>query len=256
MSRYTWLLPVLLLAGCGGSGSHSEPAAEEAAIDAAKAAHAYRYMTAISRLDDSVLAGDFIGTKIYDPLLNADYVATVGEGGVFNVAFTHHVTGASLGSATIAITDGLPLPITVHQTIDATFDGTHIVGDVQIVNHDDAGLVNEVHGEYHLSNPDTDAVFDLTTDATGAVTGTFDSTVDNGDDVDFDTITITPTFETDATFTAHGETGTLSLEADGSGHTNVPQGSGSYSVTWTSAWNLTLTRPDGSTKVLGPVANL
>jgi hypothetical protein len=173
---------------------------------------------------------------------------------VYQVAFATP-EGASIGSADISVVDGPPFPVTTHQTMNATFHGVHMEGSLDLTSQDEQGLVNEVSGDYTLTNPDTHSVFDLVTN-NGVVSGSFDSTVDDGDEIDFHDIQVGQDLSTSAVFTTSTGTGNLTLNADGSGQTTSTDSHGTYTVQWTRDWRLTLIRPDGSTAFLGFVGNI
>ena len=248
---------LLVLAGCAGNnggGTLPFPKDVEAVTDAAKAAHAYRFVTAMAMLQEQVLAGIPLDTPQSDPMLGANFTVSAGTAGAFHVAFSS-TGGAPLGTADIQVLDGLPFPVRATQQMDATFDGVHMVGTLDLTTQDDTGLNTEVHGAYTLTDPDTQSTFDITT-TNGVVAGTFDSKVDDGDDIDFSNVQVAQDLSTTASFAEKGEHGTLVINADGSGHSDLTSTHGTYQVRWDSRWMLTLVRPDGTTQELGFVGTL
>jgi hypothetical protein len=245
----------LLLAGCGGTGGANSANAQHAVIDVAKAAHSYRYLTGMAQFHDEVLLGEPNGELRHDPVLGVDYRVTVGENGVFHAALSDPDDDQALGTVDIVVADTLPYPVTTRQVINASIDGSHMEGELDLTTQDEAGLSNELSGQYSLTNPATTAAFDLVT-LNGAVSGTFEARVDDGDVVDFRDISVTQTFATNASFTAHGRDGTLTINPDGSGQSVAADDSGTYTVRWTADWIVTLVRPDGSSTNLGPISGL
>lgn len=245
----------MVVAGCGGSGAGNTDNAQHAVIDVAKAAHSYRYLTGMARLHDTVLLSTPSETRTYDPVLGVDYTIKVDENGAFRVDLFEHGGDQGLGEVVISVTDALPYPVSSRQVIDATIGGSHMLGELDLTSQDEAGTSSELSGHYTLSNPDASAEFDLTT-SNGTVSGTFDAAVDDGDEVDFSDITVTPTFVTNAAFLAHGRNGTVTINADGSGQSVATDDSGTYTVRWTTDWNVTLVRPDGTFTNLGPISGL
>lgn len=248
------LVPVLL-AGCGGSGGGNTDNAQHAVIDVAKAAHSYRYLTAMARFHDTVLLSGPSEERVYDPVLGVDYNIVVDDNGAFRANLFEHGGPEGLGEVTISITDPVPYPIATRQMISVTLDGSQMLGEMDLTSQDEAGASSVLSGHYMLSNPTATAEFDLVT-TDGVVSGTFDVKVDDDDEVDFSAITVTPTFVTHANFLAHGRPGTVTINADGSGQSVAADDSGTYTVRWTTDWNVTLYRPDGTFTNLGPISGL
>lgn len=221
----------------------------------AKAAHGYRYLIGMARLQSEVQNSTPTGEKITDPMLGVDYRVTTLADGSFRVFFSETGGTQALGEARILTVDDEPYPVTTRQTINATFGETSITGGFDFTTQDEDARSSALTGGYDLTTPKARVFFDLAT-TNGVESGTFGARVADDDVVDCRNVTTTATFATQATFTVHGREGTVTMNADGSGQALSTDGSGTYTLRWTTDWNVTLVRPDGSSTVLGSIDSL
>lgn len=249
-------LASLLLVGCGGSGGSNAVTAQHASLDAAKAAYAFRHLNALGVLHYRVLESLPTAEKIYDPNLDVDYRIIENGEGAFRIPLTEPGSDQSVGELRLSTVDGPPDPIQYRQIVNATTHGSHLLGGFDII-FDDTGATTRFTGRYDVTHPRSTVYFDMGSTTAGPF-GSFGARVDDSDAVDFRDFTYSGKPEegpiaTHANFTTREREGTVTMRTDGSGEATATDGTGTYTIRWTTDWNITLVRPDGSSTVLGPI---